>query len=230
MNTDNVPARETIDGDLVQNVGEAAIVTKIAEGLISHGIMESQIGVISFYRKQIYQLQSSLQKHKSVELLTADKSQGRDKDCIIVSLCRSNTNNQIGELLNDWRRINVSLTRARCKLIVVGSGSTIATSEKLDEFVKLVDKKGWMVHVPSDAHIYMTPSSSPVKAPLSASNTSHHSSQPNVKKSHSISPNKPLKKRQTISHSPHKENKKIKKEEDYPATLSITQDILREAT
>ncbi|TIB00727.1 hypothetical protein E3P94_01970 [Wallemia ichthyophaga] len=230
VNTDEIPARETVDGDLVQNIGEAAIVTKIAEGLLRLGVSENQIGIISFYRKQIYHLQSRLQKHKTVELLTADRSQGRDKDCIIVSLCRSNTKNQIGDLLNDWRRINVSLTRARCKLIVVGSASTIALSKKLDEFVKLVKKKGWMVNVPSDAGVCDTPSSSPKKPALSVSNSSHHSShhssQSNVMQSRSDTPDKPLKRRQTINQSPYKENKKIKKEEDSGATLSINQDLL----
>lgn len=50
-----------------------------------------------------------------------DKFQGRDKDCIIVSLVRTSAGNQIGGLLRDWRRVNVAFTRAKKKLILVGS-------------------------------------------------------------------------------------------------------------
>ena len=48
-----------------------------------------------------------------VEVSTVDKYQGRDKECIIVSLVRSNTERRIGSLLRDWRRINVAFTRAK---------------------------------------------------------------------------------------------------------------------
>jgi len=54
------------------------------------GIRESQIGVISLYRQQNKLLSRALSEHPSIEILTADRSQGRDKDCIIVSMTRSN--------------------------------------------------------------------------------------------------------------------------------------------
>ena len=54
-----------------------------------------------------------------VDVFTIDKYQGRDKDCILLSLVRSNKNHDIGELLSDDRRINVALTRSRSKLIFV---------------------------------------------------------------------------------------------------------------
>ena len=56
-----------------------------------------------------------------LEVSTVDKFQGRDKDCIIVSLVRTNCGNHIGGLLRDWRRVNVAFTRAKKKLILVGS-------------------------------------------------------------------------------------------------------------
>ncbi|TIC00373.1 hypothetical protein E3Q18_01187 [Wallemia mellicola] len=219
LNTDEIPARETIHGDLIENFGEAALVASITEQLINHGVLENQIGVISFYRQQNRQLSTRLKKYNQVELLTADKSQGRDKDCIIVSLCRSNTTGQIGELLNDWRRINVSLTRARSKLIVVGSAITISNSDKLCKFVQLVETKGWSINIPPDALNGCVFPSMSVKSPLTASNTSpsfvNSSSQPAVTKSRSNSPLKSSKRRKTISQSPEKENKKVKKEPRY---------------
>lgn len=58
--------------------------------LVARGIREDQIGVITPYRQQIKILSAMLQDMKAIEVLTADKSQGRDKDCIIISMVRSN--------------------------------------------------------------------------------------------------------------------------------------------
>lgn len=59
------------------------------------GVSEDQIGVIALYRQQIKLLQDLLQERKGIEILTADRSQGRDKDCIIMTLTRSNANKQV---------------------------------------------------------------------------------------------------------------------------------------
>ena len=60
-----------------------------------------------------------------MEMHTADRFQGRDKEVIILSLVRSNEAKGIGELLKDWRRINVAFTRAKTKLLVIGSRETL---------------------------------------------------------------------------------------------------------
>ena len=57
---------------------------------------------------------------------TVDRYQGRDKDCIIISMVRSNARNEVGELLLDARRLNVALSRAKCKLVLIGSKGTFA--------------------------------------------------------------------------------------------------------
>jgi DNA replication ATP-dependent helicase Dna2 len=82
---------------------------------------------------------------------TADKFQGRDKDCIIVSLVRSNEHKTIGELLKDWRRINVALTRAKSKMIIIGSQNTLANDQLLNAFLHLVHRNGWAYDLPCDA-------------------------------------------------------------------------------
>ena len=66
------------------------IFLQLVEALLECGVMQSSIGVLSLYRQQTKLLSHLLQSSKGVEVLTADRSQGRDKDCIIISMVRSN--------------------------------------------------------------------------------------------------------------------------------------------
>ncbi|KAF9261112.1 Dna2-domain-containing protein [Marasmius fiardii PR-910] len=151
VDTDRVPCRDSKVGDLVQNEGEANLVRQITETLIQCGIQPSQLGIISLYRQQIKLLNQQLRSHPGIEFMTADKSQGRDKDCIIISLVRSNNSGSVGDLVKDWRRMNVSFTRARSKLILIGSRKTLATAELLNEFFILMEKKDWILPLPPGA-------------------------------------------------------------------------------
>ncbi|KAH9482370.1 DNA replication ATP-dependent helicase/nuclease DNA2 [Psilocybe cubensis] len=152
VDTDNLPAHESRVGDLVQNTTEAELVCQFIETLIRCGVDESQIGVISLYRQQVKILQNLLQERKGVEVLTADKSQGRDKDCVIVSLVRSNNEGNVGDLVKDWRRINVSFTRARSKLVIFGSRKTLEREPLLGQFFELMETQRWIQRLPSNAH------------------------------------------------------------------------------
>lgn len=89
------------------------------------------IGVISPYRAQVHYLRSlikhdaklkPLKKHITID--TVDAFQGQERDVIIVSMVRDNAEGQIG-FLSDLRRMNVAITRARYKLIVLGSTETL---------------------------------------------------------------------------------------------------------
>ena len=90
VDTDRVPGHETRVGDLVQNEVEAELVYQFTETLLGCGIKEEQIGILSLYRQQVKLISHLLINRKEVEILTADRSQGRDKDCIIVSMVKSN--------------------------------------------------------------------------------------------------------------------------------------------
>jgi len=85
---------------------------------------------------------------------TADKFQGRDKEIIVISLVRSNDQGTVGELLRDWRRINVAYTRARSKLIILGSKSTLSSNDLLKDFVGLMERNSWVYTLPADAHLH----------------------------------------------------------------------------
>lgn len=93
-----LPAQESRVGDLVQNVTEAVLVTQLSEALLDAGLGEEHLGIISLYRQQIKLLSHSLHQRPRLEILTADRSQGRDKECIIVSMVRSNNTAQVKHL------------------------------------------------------------------------------------------------------------------------------------
>ncbi|KAF4566186.1 Tripartite DNA replication factor [Pleurotus pulmonarius] len=166
VDTDLLPARDSKQGDLVQNETEASLVFQLTEALLHSGIQEEQIGVISLYRQQIKLLSHLLAERKGIEILTADKSQGRDKECVIISLVRSNDAGQIGDLVKDWRRMNVSFTRAKSKLVLFGSRKTLESTPLLEEFFKLMDLHQWMLKLPPGAdkmHLQLQPSGEAVK-------------------------------------------------------------------
>lgn len=153
VDTDFVPSKESRIGDLVQNEVEAQLVAQLVKALILGGVEESQIGIISLYRQQIKLLSHLIEPHKGVETLTADRSQGRDKDCIIISMCRSNDTNSIGDLLKDWRRLNVSFTRARSKLVIFGSRKTLSSSALLGNFFELMERQSWIYQLSPSADV-----------------------------------------------------------------------------
>mmetsp|Transcript_41418 Transcript_41418/g.46252 ORF Transcript_41418/g.46252 Transcript_41418/m.46252 type:complete len:1024 (-) Transcript_41418:84-3155(-) len=99
-----------------------------------------KIGVISPYNEQIHLIKSlladdadivSLAQSSSaiIEVNTVDGYQGRERDVIIFSTVRSNRQGNIG-FLNDWRRLNVALTRAKLALLVVGDNETLTEGDK----------------------------------------------------------------------------------------------------
>ncbi|KAI0290929.1 AAA domain-containing protein [Multifurca ochricompacta] len=151
VDTDQVPATESHVGDLVQNVTEAMLVHQFTECLLRSGIRAEQIAIVTLYRQQIKLLSHFLSGYPDVEILTADRSQGRDKDCIIISMVRSNDKGVTGDLVKDWRRMNVAFTRARSKLVIFGSRTTLARTPLLESFFQLVEREGWLLQLPRSA-------------------------------------------------------------------------------
>ena len=89
------------------------------------------VGVISPYRAQVQYLRQQLRKREFfkpfrhlISVNTVDGFQGQERDIIVISLVRSNDEGQIG-FLRDLRRMNVAITRARMKLIIMGNASTM---------------------------------------------------------------------------------------------------------
>ena len=134
---------------------EVSLVKLVCRGLIRCGLSQNNVGVISPYRSQLKLLSQALQLLPRIEVNTVDQYQGRDKDCIVFSLVRSNADGQIGTLLGDWRRVNVAFTRAKSKLIIFGSLSTLekAKDKHIALFVRCVKERKWMVQLPKDGHL-----------------------------------------------------------------------------
>jgi ATP-dependent RNA/DNA helicase IGHMBP2 len=111
------------EGESRRNPLEADLVIRKVQSLLDSGVLPGDIAVISPYAAQVRLLRERL-KQPEIEIDSVDGFQGREKEAVIVSLVRSNRDGDIG-FLQDIRRMNVALTRARRKLIVIGDSATI---------------------------------------------------------------------------------------------------------
>ncbi|CAL9164433.1 regulator of nonsense transcripts 1 homolog isoform X1 [Musa acuminata AAA Group] len=115
------------------NRTEAANVEKIVTTFLRSGVIPSQIGVITPYEGQRAYIVSYMsrngalrqQLYKEIEVASVDSFQGREKDYIILSCVRSNEHQGIG-FLNDPRRLNVALTRARYGIVILGNPKVLS--------------------------------------------------------------------------------------------------------
>ena len=143
---------ENVEGDNIINRGECELICQMVDSLILCGVSCERIGVMTLYRAQLKLLQSKLKhsKYRGLEVLTADQFQGRDKDCILISMVRSNDELKGGSLLKEVRRVNVAMTRAKSKLIIVGSKDTITSIGGIREFMSMLEQNGWIYKLPND--------------------------------------------------------------------------------
>ena len=106
------------------------------------------VGIISPYRAQVQYLKKLIKKYeffkpyrRLISVNTVDGFQGQERDVILISLVRSNDEGQIG-FLKDLRRMNVAMTRARMKLIILGNKDTMTEHpfyKKLWEYVEAIN-------------------------------------------------------------------------------------------
>jgi superfamily I DNA and/or RNA helicase len=78
---------------------------------------------------------------ESLSIKTIDGFQGEERDVIYISLVRSNEQQEIG-FLGDLRRMNVAITRARKKLVVIGDSATIGAHPFYKSFLEYCEKNG----------------------------------------------------------------------------------------
>lgn len=101
------------------------------------------IGILSPYREQVNQLEvlvrednqlATLLQNGNIAINTIDGFQGQERDVVYISLVRSNHKHEIG-FLQDYRRMNVAMTRARMALVVIGDSATIGENKFYQQFM-----------------------------------------------------------------------------------------------
>jgi ATP-dependent RNA/DNA helicase IGHMBP2 len=111
------------DGKSRLNREEARLVCRKVRELLEGGVAAEAIAVIAPYAAQVRLLRQELTV-PGLEVDSVDGFQGREKEAVVISLVRSNTEGEVG-FLADVRRMNVALTRARRKLLIVGDSATL---------------------------------------------------------------------------------------------------------
>jgi superfamily I DNA and/or RNA helicase len=136
----------------ISNPEEAAFLLQHAAGLLStldshHGTGSfPSIGIISPYRQQVHLLNEllphypALRDHDAhITVNTIDSFQGQERDIIYIGMTRSNSDNRIG-FLSEIRRMNVAMTRARKKLVVIGDSATLAQTPFYAAFIEFAER------------------------------------------------------------------------------------------
>ncbi|OON21747.1 hypothetical protein X801_02355, partial [Opisthorchis viverrini] len=149
--------QEEISGNGVSylNRTEAATVEKIVTKMLKIGVHPNTIGVITPYEGQRAYLAHYLhysgslnsKLYQEIEIASVDAFQGREKDYIILSCVRANENQGIG-FLNDPRRLNVALTRARYGLIVVGNPKALCKQPLWNQLLHFYREQHLLVEGP----------------------------------------------------------------------------------
>lgn len=141
-NVDDTGERHLKDSKSIVNESEAEVAVKLANDYLKAGLSEDDIGIISPYADQV----KIIQDKTPVEVKTVDGFQGREKEIIIISTVRSNEDGNIG-FLRDLRRLNVAITRAKRKLIIIGNVNTLKTNPTYERLIEFAIKNNVLVTI-----------------------------------------------------------------------------------
>lgn len=133
---DNNTYEEQTTGKSYKNTGESKIIANQVDSLLNYGAKEKDIGIITAYSGQIESIENELDniEHstKNIKVNTIDSFQGSEKEIILVSFVRSNEQGRTGFLSipnEGKRRLNVAMTRAKKRLVLVGNWSTLTSKQ-----------------------------------------------------------------------------------------------------
>jgi ATP-dependent RNA/DNA helicase IGHMBP2 len=137
---------EKLEGSGISNPEEADLLLKhLAQSFISYPAADGgalpSAAVISPYRHQVEELKEKITNHSllqpflpAITVNTIDSFQGQERDMVYISMTRSNTDSTIG-FLSDIRRMNVAMTRAKKKLVVIGDSATLSQATFYADFI-----------------------------------------------------------------------------------------------
>lgn len=144
---------EKLDGTSTINPDEAAFLvnhlTSFVQEVTSKEIDNfPSIAIISPYKQQVQFIKALVEENEAliplknkISVNTIDSFQGQERDVVYISLTRSNSDASIG-FLSDTRRMNVAMTRARKKLVVIGDSATLSKAKFYADFIEYADKLG----------------------------------------------------------------------------------------
>lgn len=141
-NIDDNKEKHLKDSKSIVNKIEAKIAVGIADDYLTAGVAETDIGIISPYADQV----KIIQDRTPVEVKTVDGFQGREKEIIIISTVRSNAHGNIG-FLSDLRRLNVAITRAKRKLIIIGNKDTLMSNPTYERLIEFVESENLIIKI-----------------------------------------------------------------------------------
>lgn len=131
------------------NKSEAKITTFLIDYLCNLGIKSKDIGIITPYNSQVRLLKNKLSmNNRELDISSVDGFQGREKEIIILSLVRSNNQRKIG-FVNDLKRINVALTRAKKMIILIIDSNTFSSDKFFKELLGHYNLNAQIIEVPS---------------------------------------------------------------------------------
>jgi ATP-dependent RNA/DNA helicase IGHMBP2 len=133
------------EGHSLQNKEEAKLVDRHFKALLHRYTEGCSVGILSPYRAQVRLLQDGTQsgygEQVDVTVNTIDSFQGQERDIIYISLVRSNDRSEIG-FLKDYRRMNVAMTRARKKLVMIGDSATLGKDHFYEGLLEMIEQRG----------------------------------------------------------------------------------------
>lgn len=139
VDTSGVEYFEEGIGQGCENIYEADLAVEIVETLLNH-MDPSQIGVITPYVKQKVLINNKLNNPK-VEVDTVHRFQGREKEVIILSFCKSKIGMFSSKFIGDPNQINVAISRAKKKLIIIGNSRTLKQSNLIKKLLDLIGEE-----------------------------------------------------------------------------------------
>ncbi|KXX77337.1 DNA polymerase alpha-associated DNA helicase A [Madurella mycetomatis] len=136
--------KSSLYGESKSNEMEAVLVRQHVRSLVEAGVKPEDIAVVTPYNAQLSILAPLKDEFPGIELGSVDGFQGREKEAVIVSLVRSNSDGEVG-FLGERRRLNVAMTRPKRSLTVIGDSETVKKGSKF--------LKGWMEFLEENADL-----------------------------------------------------------------------------